>query len=263
MTAHNISYHEGPAESQVLVMRTQVDEGQGLDRLSTPEIRAVQDQLRARSANPECDDHDRRQAESHLWRSELALRPDYDEHVHRLDCLYVQRYQEGCFPVAGDEPRHFVLVEVSALPGHAVRCEYCFGGRWRPGDPYIPDDKAEGFADWRPRRIVSRRARSKRSVPDGTGVGRSDSVVAPLRPGALALGDTADVVDDAGKAQCLTIVASADARPGEGRLSAASPVGRALLGCVTGDTVTVTTPRGERRLTVRAVSKRSLGPPEA
>ena len=260
MTAHN-SYQQGTAEPKVLAMRAQIDGGQGLDRLTTPEIHAVQDRLRARIADPECAEHDRRQAESQLWRCELALSPDYGERVHCLDCQYVQRYQEGCFTAAGEQPRHFVLVEECALPGIAVMCAYCFGMRWGPGSPDLPNAEAGEVVGRRRQRAGSRRARSKRSAPKERAVSRAKPVV--LRPGALALGDNADVVDENRKVQRLTIVQPADANAAEGRLSAASPVGQALLGCVADDTVTVTTPRGERRLSVRAVIKRSSGPTEA
>ena len=47
-----------------------------------------------------------------------------------------------------------------------------------------------------------------------------------------------------------TLVGTAEADPGAGRLSVASPVGRALLGARAGDEVAVQTPRGAVRYRV-------------
>jgi transcription elongation factor GreA len=49
------------------------------------------------------------------------------------------------------------------------------------------------------------------------------------------------------------LVGSAEADPANGRISAASPVGRALLGHGPGDDVLVRTPRGEVRYRVVSV----------
>ena len=49
-----------------------------------------------------------------------------------------------------------------------------------------------------------------------------------------------------------TLVGSSESDPGAGRLSVASPVGRALLGSRPGDVVQVQTPRG--RVEYRVVS---------
>ena len=47
-----------------------------------------------------------------------------------------------------------------------------------------------------------------------------------------------------GSTDIYTLVGSAEADPGAGRLSVASPVGRALLGATAGTDVAVKTPRG-------------------
>jgi|SRR5947209_10629195 len=54
--------------------------------------------------------------------------------------------------------------------------------------------------------------------------------------------------------QTFRIVSPHDARPGEGALSAASPVARSLIGCRAGDTITVQTPAGVRTLSIDSVS---------
>ena len=56
-----------------------------------------------------------------------------------------------------------------------------------------------------------------------------------------------------GATDVYTLVGTAEADPSSGRLSVASPVGRALLGAVAGDEVAVQTPRGAVTYTVLAV----------
>jgi transcription elongation factor GreA len=67
----------------------------------------------------------------------------------------------------------------------------------------------------------------------------------------LAFGRTAEVVDEAsGKTHIWTIVGATEADLAKGRLSAESPVGRALVGRAPGETVSVETPRGARSFRV-------------
>jgi len=63
-------------------------------------------------------------------------------------------------------------------------------------------------------------------------------------------------VNDAGAGRELTytIVAPHDAQPRQGKLSAASPIGGALLGHRVGDQVDVHTPRGVRRLIIATIA---------
>ncbi len=64
----------------------------------------------------------------------------------------------------------------------------------------------------------------------------------------VQVGSTVDFTDEAtGKAQKFTIVGSAEAAPGEGKLSNESPVGKALLGHKLGAVVTVHLPKGDPR----------------
>ncbi len=54
--------------------------------------------------------------------------------------------------------------------------------------------------------------------------------------------------------ESYTIVGSAEAKPGEGRISNESPVGRALLGRRKGETVTVRVPAGDFRYKIVGIS---------
>jgi transcription elongation factor GreA len=72
--------------------------------------------------------------------------------------------------------------------------------------------------------------------------------------GAVGFGSTVSVRDEAGVERSWRIVSSHDASPSEGRLSADSPVARALLGRSAGEKVSVVLPKGESVLTVLEVS---------
>jgi len=68
----------------------------------------------------------------------------------------------------------------------------------------------------------------------------------------FAFGRTAEIVDEAGgKTHTWTLVGSTEADLKEGRLSAESPVGRALMDSTVGDAVKIETPRGERTYKVQ------------
>jgi transcription elongation factor GreA len=67
----------------------------------------------------------------------------------------------------------------------------------------------------------------------------------------FAFGRTAEVLDeDNGKLQTWTIVGPTEADAAQGKLSAESPVARALIGRAPGDAVEVQTPRGPRKYRV-------------
>ena len=83
--------------------------------------------------------------------------------------------------------------------------------------------------------------------------GRIQALEAQLRSAVIATvpaaGAGADLgsvvtVQENGLTSTYTLVGSAEANAGAGRLSVASPVGKALLGARPGDQVTVQTPRG-------------------
>ena len=91
--------------------------------------------------------------------------------------------------------------------------------------------------------------------------GRVQAIEARLRAAVIAVvppaGAGADLgsritVEIDGTTDTYTLVGTAEADPSSGRLSVASPVGRALLGAVAGDEVAVQTPRGP--VTYRVVS---------
>ncbi|NIV30316.1 MAG: transcription elongation factor GreA [Anaerolineae bacterium] len=66
--------------------------------------------------------------------------------------------------------------------------------------------------------------------------GPSDTVI---------LGSRVTVVEDGFDPETYTIVGSAEANPGDGRISNESPLGKALIGQKEGDTVTFETPGGQ------------------
>ena len=69
--------------------------------------------------------------------------------------------------------------------------------------------------------------------------------------GVFAFGRSAEVIDESkGETNQWTLVGSTEADLASGRLSAESPIGRALLDAPVGTTVTVETPRGERAFKV-------------
>jgi transcription elongation factor GreA len=70
----------------------------------------------------------------------------------------------------------------------------------------------------------------------------------------VSFGSTVTVKDGSGTERVWKIVSSRDAAPGEGKISAESPVARALLGLRAGETAHVLLPRGESEMTVLAVA---------
>lgn len=67
-----------------------------------------------------------------------------------------------------------------------------------------------------------------------------------------AFGRTAEVLDEAkGEVNSWTLVGSTEANLGEGRLSAESPIGRALLNAKVGKPIEIETPRGSRTFVVQ------------
>jgi transcription elongation factor GreA len=72
--------------------------------------------------------------------------------------------------------------------------------------------------------------------------------------GAVGFGSTVLVRDQNGVERTWRIVSSHDAAPAEGRLSADSPVARALVGRRSGERAAVVLPKGESLLTILSVS---------
>jgi len=69
---------------------------------------------------------------------------------------------------------------------------------------------------------------------------------------SFGFGRTAEVLDESkGAVQTWTLVGSTEANLAEGRLSAESPIGRALLDAKLGEPVAVETPKGARTFVVQ------------
>ncbi len=77
-------------------------------------------------------------------------------------------------------------------------------------------------------------------------------VEAPEAGGRVGLGSVVTLELD-GEEDRLTIVGTAESDPTTGRISSASPVGRALLGHASGDEVVIVTPMGDQRYRIVAV----------
>ena len=70
----------------------------------------------------------------------------------------------------------------------------------------------------------------------------------------VALGSRVTVKDEtSGREDVFVLVPATEANPSSGKLSFEAPMARALVGAKPGDTVSVATPRGERRLSVLAL----------
>jgi len=84
---------------------------------------------------------------------------------------------------------------------------------------------------------------------------RSATVIdsADIGTDIVGVGTIVHVKDEAGKSTKYTIVGSAEASPGEMKLSNESPVGKALLGHKRGEQVTVATPKGKRSLKITKI----------
>jgi transcription elongation factor GreA len=68
----------------------------------------------------------------------------------------------------------------------------------------------------------------------------------------FAFGRTAEVLDEAkGEVNSWTLVGSTEASLADGRLSAESPIGRALLGAKVGKPIEIETPKGPRTFVVK------------
>jgi transcription elongation factor GreA len=70
----------------------------------------------------------------------------------------------------------------------------------------------------------------------------------------FAFGRTAEVLDEgSGKMNTWTLVGPTEASLPEGRLSAESPIGQGLRDARVGETITVTTPGGQKKFTVKSL----------
>jgi len=85
-------------------------------------------------------------------------------------------------------------------------------------------------------------------------ISRAEVVEVAAPSGTVGFGSTVTVEDENGSRQIWHIVSSHEAAPVQGRLSVDSPVARALEGRGEGDRVTIALPRGQRVLSIVAVS---------
>jgi transcription elongation factor GreA len=75
--------------------------------------------------------------------------------------------------------------------------------------------------------------------------------VSQLDSDVFSFGRSAEVLDEGkGEASVWTLVGSTEANLADGRLSAESPIGRALMDAQVGSTVVVETPKGDRSFKV-------------
>jgi transcription elongation factor GreA len=75
--------------------------------------------------------------------------------------------------------------------------------------------------------------------------------VSSIDSDTFTFGRTAEVLDESkGESVAWTLVGSTEANLAEGRLSAESPIGRALMDAKVGSTVSVETPKGKRSFKV-------------
>jgi transcription elongation factor GreA len=75
--------------------------------------------------------------------------------------------------------------------------------------------------------------------------------VSSIDSDTFTFGRTAEVLDEGkGETNAWTLVGSTEANLAEGRLSAESPIGRALMDAKVGSTVKVETPKGDRSFKV-------------
>jgi transcription elongation factor GreA len=82
-----------------------------------------------------------------------------------------------------------------------------------------------------------------------------EAVIVSTHDSALvSLGSTVVVEDEDGVEESYTIVGSPEARPTDGRISNESPVGRALMGKVVGDKVSVEVPSGTLDYVIKSIS---------
>lgn len=78
------------------------------------------------------------------------------------------------------------------------------------------------------------------------------SIIQAGNGSTVVLGSTVELEAN-GKAVTYTVVGPVEADPLEGKVSNESPIGQALMGKAVGDTVTISTPKGELAYTVVAL----------
>jgi transcription elongation factor GreA len=98
--------------------------------------------------------------------------------------------------------------------------------------------------------LETRIARLREKITDAVVVAEKEQAPG----GVVGFGSTVVIRDQDGAEQTWRIVSSHDASPKDGRLSVESPVAVALLSRAEGDEISVTLPKGTRRMTIVSVS---------
>jgi transcription elongation factor GreA len=79
-------------------------------------------------------------------------------------------------------------------------------------------------------------------------------IIEPNGPSdTVVLGSSVTVVEDGWEPETYIIVGSAEANPGDGRISNESPLGKALMGHSVGDKVSFETPGGELEMEILSI----------
>lgn len=81
---------------------------------------------------------------------------------------------------------------------------------------------------------------------------QNSSIIQTSSSSTVTLGSTVELEAN-GKTVVYTVVGPVEADPLEGKVSNESPIGQALMGKAVGDTVTISTPKGELAYTVVAL----------
>jgi transcription elongation factor GreA len=112
----------------------------------------------------------------------------------------------------------------------------------RENAPYDAAKQQQGYIEARIRELENTLARSEIMIGSNNSAGR------------IGIGSTVLLRDLTYDEQVrYTLVSSSEANPREGKLSVASPVGRALIDCSEGETIEVDAPAGKLRYLVEKV----------
>jgi transcription elongation factor GreA len=80
-----------------------------------------------------------------------------------------------------------------------------------------------------------------------------NAIVVQPQAGKVGLGSTVHIIDDAGATRTYRLVSRHSARPREGLISDESPIGQAILGHTSGETVAYETPNGHKSVTIQSI----------
>lgn len=92
---------------------------------------------------------------------------------------------------------------------------------------------------------LAEQAQVESRIAEIEGILMNASIIKAKAGSSVSVGSTVVLENEKGKQVTYAIVGSVEADPLEGRISDESPIGQALLGKKTGDSVTINTPGGE------------------